>query len=294
MAFLLNLLAAFGAGCLAASMGAVNAFIMTGIIAVVGGVCQCLGLVDAAGLYSTVAFGTIFGPHLSFAAGAAAAAYAKKIGKLDNGCNLGLGLASLGEPKVIVVGGIFGIIGWAIGTYVIPFIFGGLIPVGTDNPGMTVVISGIIARLAFTDNGVKSANPTFMSKGDALTALLVRATGLSLAVGGTGAALAAAGASLAGYNLIIFGIAAVTLLFPGMGSWHHIGIISAYATMIGVGAGLAGFGVVILAVVAGVAAALLCNMENCLINTEVDSHIDGEGFSICLMTIVLNVVASIL
>ena len=57
---------------------------------------------------------------------------------------------------------------------------------------------------------------------------------------------------------------------------------------------LAGAAVVVLAVVAGVAAALLCNMENCLINTEVDSHIDGEGFSICLMTIVLNVVASIL
>ena len=159
---------------------------------------------------------------------------------------------------------------------------------------MTVVISGIIARLAFTDNGIKSKNPTVLAKGEALTALLVRATALSLMAGGTGVALDAAGYSLGGYNLILFGLAAVSLIFPGMGSWHHIGIISAYATMIGVGAGLAGFGVVILAVVAGVAAALLCNMENCLINTEVDSHIDGEGFSICLMTIVLNVVASIL
>ena len=135
---------------------------------------------------------------------------------------------------------------------------------------------------------------SYLKSARIITALLVRAAGLSLAVGGTGAALAAAGASLAGYNLIIFGLAAVTLLFPGMGSWHHIGIISAYATMIAVGAGFAAAGVVVMALIAGIVVAILCNMENCLINTGVDSHIDGEGFSICTMTIVLNIVASIL
>ena len=289
---LFNILAAFGAGALAASIGAVNAFIMTGILAIVAGVLTCLGL--DAGFTAAVAFGTVLGPHMSFAAGAAATAYAKKKGYIDNGCALGQGLAFLNKADVLVVGGVFGIIAYLIADFVVAKIFGGLIPFGTDNPGMTVVISGIIARLAFTDNGIKSKNPTVLAKGEALTALLVRATALSLMAGGTGVALNAAGYSLGGYNLILFGLAAVSLIFPGMGSWHHIGIISGYATMIGVGAGLAGFGVVILAVVAGVAAALLCNMENCLINTEVDSHIDGEGFSICLMTIVLNVVASIL
>ena len=289
---LFNILAAFGAGALAASIGAVNAFILTGILAIIAGIGSCLG-VDA-GFTAAFAFGTVVGPHMSFAAGAAATAYAKKKGYIDNGCALGQGLTYLGKADVLVVGGIFGVIALLIADFVVAKIFGGLIPFGTDNPGMTVVISGIIARLAFTDNGVKSANPTFMSKGDALTALLVRAAGLSLAVGGTGAALAAAGASLAGYNLIIFGIAAVTLLFPGMGSWHHIGIISAYATMIAVGAGFAAAGVVVMALIAGIVVALLCNIENCLINTGVDSHIDGEGFSICLMTIVVNIIAAVL
>ena len=289
---LFNILAAFGAGVLAASIGAVNAFIMTGIMAIIAGVTACAGVAD--GVSSVIAFGTVLGPHMSFAAGAAATAYAKKKGYIDNGCALGQGLTCLGKADVLVVGGVFGIIAYLIAEFVVAKIFGGLIPYGTDNPGMTVVISGIIARLAFTDNGVKSKNPTLMSKGADLTALLVRAAGLSLAVGGTGAALDAAGASLAGYNLIIFGIAAVTLLFPGMGSWHHIGIISAYATMIAVGAGMAAGGVVVMALVAGIAAAILCNMENCLINTGVDSHIDGEGTAICLMTIVLNIVASVL
>ena len=289
---LFNILAAFGAGALAASIGAVNAFILTGILAIVAGVGTCLG-VDT-GFTAAIAFGTVLGPHMSFAAGAAATAYAKKKGYIDNGCALGQGLAFLNKADVLVVGGVFGIIAYLIADFVVAKIFGGLIPFGTDNPGMTVVISGIIARLCFTDNGIKSKNPTLLAKGDALVALLVRAIALSLMAGGTGVALDAAGYSLGGYNLIVFGLAAVSLLFPGMGSWHHIGIISAYATMIGVGAGLGGFGVVILAVVAGILVALLCNMENCLINTEVDSHIDGEGFSICLMTIVLNVVASIL
>ena len=112
MAILFGALAAFGAGTLAASIGAVNAFILTGVMAIIGGVVQCLGVAD--GLTGIVAFGTVLGPHLSFAAGAAAAGYAKRIGKLQNGCNLGLGLASLGEPKVLAVGGIFGIIGWTL------------------------------------------------------------------------------------------------------------------------------------------------------------------------------------
>ena len=294
MSVLLSALAAFGAGTLATAMGAVNAFIMTGIIAIVGGMIQCSGIAESGALYSIVAFGTFFGPHMSFAAGAAAAGYARKIGKLDNGCNLGLGLASLGEPSVLAVGGVFGVIAWAIGTYVIPAIFGGIIPFGTDNPGMTVVISGIIARLAFGERGLFSAKPSVLSSGKALSMVVLRAVAYSLMVGGTGVALHAAGVDLSAYNIIVFGCAAVSLIFPGNASWHHTGIISAYATMVAINAGMGDVAVVMMAVACGLATGLLCNFENCMFNTDVDSHIDGEGFSICLMTIVVNIIASVL
>ena len=294
MSVLLSALAAFGAGTLATAMGAVNAFIMTGIIAIVGGMIQCSGVAASGGLYSIVAFGTFFGPHMSFAAGAAAAGYARKIGKLDNGCNLGLGLASLGEPSVLAVGGIFGVIAWVIGTYIIPAIFGGIIPFGTDNPGMTVVISGIIARLAFGERGLFSAKPSVLSSGKALSMVVLRAVAYSMMVGGTGVALHAAGVDLSAYNIIVFGCAAVSLIFPGNASWHHTGIISAYATMVAINAGMGDVAVVMMAVVCGLATGLLCNFENCMFNTDVDSHIDGEGFSICLMTIVVNIIASVL
>lgn len=294
MELLLAILASFGAGTLAAAMGAVNAFIMTGVIAIVGGIGQCLGLANAAGLYSTIAFNTVFGPHISFAAGVAAAAYAKKIGKLENGCNLGLGLASLGEPSVLLVGGIFGVIGMFIGNYLVPFVFGQLIPIGTDNPGMTVMISGIIARLVFGQRGLFSADRKFISSGKDLGMVVLRGISYSLMVAGTGVALNAAGIDISGYNIIIFGCAAVSLIFAGNASWHHIGIISAYATMVAIGAGLSSIVTVLLAVVCGLAVALICNIENCLINTDVDSHIDGEGTSICLMTIVVNIIAAVL
>ena len=90
---LFNILAAFGAGVLAASIGAVNAFIMTGIMAIIAGVTACAGVAD--GVSSVIAFGTVLGPHMSFAAGAAACAYAKKKGYMESGCALGQGLTFL-------------------------------------------------------------------------------------------------------------------------------------------------------------------------------------------------------
>ena len=283
MSILLNALAAFGAGCLASCIGAVPAFVMTGLIAIAGTVGGFAGT-------ATIAFGTVFGPHIAFAGAVAATAYAAKKGAIEAGAAVGTPLAPLGKPDVLVVGGLFGIIGWVIGTFAVPAVFGGLIPFGTDAPGMTVVISGIIARLAFGSRGLKSG-----TKGAITSAQSVLiAVAFSLMVGGTGVALAAAGMDMSVYNIIVFGIAAVTLIFPGTPGWHQIGIISAYATMIALGAGMSSIAVVIFAVVAGVCANLLCDAETCLINTDVDSHIDGPGFAICLMTIVLNIVAAML
>ena len=120
--------------------------------------------------------------------------------------------------------------------------------------------------------------------------VLIRGIGYSLMVGGTAVALNAAGVSLAGYNIIIFGLAAVSLIFPGNASWHHTGIISAYAAMTAINGGLGDVAVVLMAVACGLGATLLCNFENCMFNSEVDSHIDGEGFSIFIMTVVVNLI----
>lgn len=76
---IINLIAAFGGGAFAASIGALPAFIMTGVFAVVGAVAGMCGAGDASNiLVNYFAFGSFFGPHIAFAGGVAAAAYAKK------------------------------------------------------------------------------------------------------------------------------------------------------------------------------------------------------------------------
>ncbi|MDY2882777.1 MAG: hypothetical protein SOT71_09025 [Romboutsia timonensis] len=69
---ILALIAAFGGGAFAASLGALPAFIMTGFVALVG-----TGITLAEGadiLTGNLAFGSFFGPHIAFAGAAANAA----------------------------------------------------------------------------------------------------------------------------------------------------------------------------------------------------------------------------
>ena len=281
---LFNFLAAFGAGILASCIGAVPAFVMTGLITIAGAIAGMAG-------FDVIAFGTVFGPHIAFAGAVAATAYAAKKGYIEAGAAVGTPLAPLGKPDVLVVGGLFGIIGYIIGNILVPMVFGatGIIPFGTDNPGMTVVISGIIARLVFGKRGLASGTKGAITSAQSI----LIAVSFSLMVAGTGLALNAVNPEIIGsYNLIIFGIAAFTLIFPGTPGWHQIGIISAYAFMVGLPSGE--MTAVILAVVCGVAANFLCDLETYLINSDVDSHIDGPGFSICIMTIVVNIIASVL
>ena len=73
---ILGLIAAFGGGVFAAAIGAVPAFIMTGVFSIVGAVAGMCGAGDASDiLVNYFAFGPFFGPHIAFAGGVAAAAY---------------------------------------------------------------------------------------------------------------------------------------------------------------------------------------------------------------------------
>lgn len=290
MTILINILAAFGGGVLASGVGALNAFIMTGLIAIVTSALQMCGIDVAGGIAGSVAFGVFFGPHISFAGGAAAAAYAAKIGKLESGADIATPLAQKGDAKILAVGGLFGIFGWAVGTYVIPAIFGGLIPFGTDAPGMTVAISAIVVRLAFGKRGLASG--TKVAKFNPVSMLV--AFSFASMIAGAAIAMAAAGVSLNGYNTLVFGIAAFTLSYAGGPCWHPVGIIGAYAAMVAVGAGLGSAGVFALVIVCAIAAQLLQDFFAALINTDVDSHIDPPACAICTMTIVVNIIASVL
>ena len=72
-----ELVAAFGGGMFGAAVGALPAFIITGVLAIVCGVVSMAGG-DPTSTVNVIAFGSFLGPHIAFAGGVAASAFAHK------------------------------------------------------------------------------------------------------------------------------------------------------------------------------------------------------------------------
>lgn len=149
--FLLGLLAAAAGGFVGAAVGGNFAFALTGFCVLfawgvsVTPLGPALGI-DPAIAFNYIAFGPFMGPHVAFAAGAAAAAYAANKRYIEDGKDVTSPLAGLGRPDVLLMGSAFGILGYLIqiGFSKIPW-FGG----HTDSVAATVLTSAIIARLLF-------------------------------------------------------------------------------------------------------------------------------------------------
>ena len=152
---------------------------------VVGAVAGMCGAADASNiLVNYMAFGSFFGPHISFAAGVAAAAYAKKKGLTDNGADIAPALAGLNAPDVLLVGGVFGVIGFLFKELVVDNLFAGTISARlvTDAPGITVFLSGVLVRLVF--GGKLKTSDKVISSGNVLSTTIVIAACYSLVVAG--------------------------------------------------------------------------------------------------------------
>lgn len=236
-------LAAFAGGFLAAAFGALVAFVFTGLVLLVG--IAALVATGDGSFISLIAFGPFFGPHVSFAGGVGAAAFAARKGWLDNGKDIVTPLASLGKPVVMLVGGCFGVIGLVIqqGVSLVPW-FG----THTDSVACTVILSGLLARLVFGRSGVVGAHSEGLTGLDKFRPTEVHAWARyqekwsAAATLGLGAGLIAAWAAVAlataypkapGANLVGFGISAVSLGFLALGLkmpiTHHMTIIGAVA-----------------------------------------------------------------
>jgi len=295
----LALIAAFGGGAFAASIGALAAFIMTGVFSVAGAVAFMCGAGDAGGiLINNFAFGSFFGPHISFAAGVAAAAYAKKKGLNENGADIVTCTAKYNKADVILVGAVFGVIGYLIKELVIANVFAGTVSprLVTDAPGITVFISGILVRLIFGGKLSTLNGKSVVSKGDSIATTLVIGITYSLVVAGVYVWGAGAGGenipAFAGmYHVLIFGLAAVGLVFAEMGQafvgCHHIVIIAAEATVQSY-ATMGPYGALCMGVIFGTISALIADIEGNLINSGTDSHIDNPACAIFIMTFVVN------
>lgn len=291
---ILSLIASFGGGVFAASVGGLESFIITGIFAIAGSIAGMCGAADASGfLLGHIAFGPFFGPYVAFAGAVAAASYAKKKGVLDNGADIVTALSGLNEPDVLVVGGVFGVIGYLFKTLVADNLFGGGISprLVTDTPGITVFCSAIVVRLLFGGSlktGVKN-----ISEGKALSTTILIGLAYSVVVGGVYVGAISAGVPLeamAGYNVLIFGMAAVGLVFIPMGlsffGCHHIVIIAALAVMKAYASTGNLYIALIVSIVFGTLSTLIGDIAGNAINSGTDSHIDPPATAIFIMTFV--------
>jgi len=140
------ILGALAGGAFGAAIGALPAFVFTGFLVMGGAISSAPGGQEAIGGVG-IGFGPVFGPHISFAAGAAAAAYAAKQGYIQsgfdyhNGKDISFALGS--KPDILAAGAAFGLVGIVIERVLRHM------HVPTDPIAFAVVASAIIHRLVF-------------------------------------------------------------------------------------------------------------------------------------------------
>lgn len=155
-------IAAAAGGMLGAAIGALPAFTLAGLVIVAGEAATTIGrsLADAApavdpssplvatGLTGSIGLGPLLGPHVAFAGGIAAAAFAADRGYMPidgeyhpaKAIDLSLGA----EPVVLLVGGAFGAFGYAVAV-----VSRSVLSLPLDPVALGIVVSGFTARLAF-------------------------------------------------------------------------------------------------------------------------------------------------
>jgi len=307
----LSLLLAAGGGFFAAAIGGLHAFIFTGFLALAGHAIMFAG--GSSDFLGFAAFGPLFGPHIAFAAGVAAVAYAARTSNEVGGKDIGVPLIALERPDVLLVGAGFGMLGYIIqfGISKIPG-FGSL----TDSIALTVIISAFIVRLAFGRSSIFGNLPDgagwgrFAPRDDAawvrwhekfvpntvlgfFTGLLAAGVCIQLAKfypqwGEQGAA----------YTLV-FGLSAMSLFFLSLGLsfpvTHHMTIIGGLAGLkflpIVGGNGIAAM---FIGAVAGMLSAWCGELFARLWHDHGNTHIDPPAAAIWPMTFIVNGIAALL
>ena len=238
-------IAAFAGGAVGAAIGALPSFVFTGFMVIVG---EALSIVrrhavtdgGVPAVTDLIAFGVVFGPHVSFAGGAAAAAFAAKRGLFStpedpfNAKDILTGLGT--RPDVLVVGGLFGMLGHAI-------LIGSLTIEGPWDPvAMALVISALFHRLVFGYEVFGNA-----SKQDLLAVSPTRAWLPYMTEWSHVTAIGIVAGILGGYLVYVtgsvflgFGISAASLLFMIAGTkripvTHHMTLPASTAVMAAAG-----------------------------------------------------------
>jgi MFS family permease len=323
------LLAAFAGGAFGSSVGALPAFIFTGFMVIAGETANILsgdfleyismeaGPLNANTITSSIGFGPVFGPHISFAAGTAASAFAAKKGYMDTGFpyheakNITYALGP--KPDVMLVGGLFGIVGYWIAT------LSSALALPWDPIAMGVVLSAVIHRIVFRypiigerKNGLLNMKPfetgerRVSAEGSTEKRFIVEpwlghqykwgdVTMLGIVVG----ILAAFITYKTGSVFLPFGISAATLLFLNLGVekipvTHHISLVASTAIVAGTDGAYTEsslFGMLALGALFGIIAAVCGEFIQRIYYAHSDTHLDPPAAAIVIGTFLIALLA---
>jgi hypothetical protein len=142
-------LGALAGGLFGAAIGGLPAFIFTGFLALLGIAFPLLGA--EYNFLGQITFGPTFGPHVTFCGGAAAAAYAARVGKLESGRDIATPLAGTADMAILGVGAAFGLLGYVAVEALRAIDF---MTSNTDVIALVVALSNVLARVMFGRTGV--------------------------------------------------------------------------------------------------------------------------------------------
>ncbi len=302
------LLAAFGGGLFGAAIGALPAFVFTGIAVLVAFGAGLGGAsFDVIGL---VVFGPVTGPHITFAGGAAAAAFAARRGDIEDGKDIITPLAGLGDPLPLIVGGIFGAGGYALQVLLmnlIPPYQTAFYPTYIDVIAVVVTVSAIITRLAFGRTGLfgsldaEARERGRFSTGEGRVWLAYQEGFLQASVVGLGTGILAAwvATQLVAFDpallpfgvLLGYGVSATALIFLQFGFsvpvTHHMTLPASVAAVGVTVAGGPQIIAILVGTVAGILGALLGELFSRLFLIHGDTHLDPPANAIIVMSVVI-------
>lgn len=283
---MMALIAAFGGGLIGAYMGALPVFILTGVVAMCGGVAAMAGAADVT--VGSIAFGSFLGPHITFAGGVAAAAFAaNKRRCLESGTDILSSLNGTADPSVLAVGGIFGVMG-----FLIHYVVGTILALPTDFPAITVMIIAVATRFLFGNTGLTGkyagdGKRTYFSTGKGLAYNILLGGGIGIAVSFVAQSMVNAGISdavMGSFPIVCFGFSAITLIFTQTGfampATHHITLPAASAAVMS--------GNPLIGVLFGILACIIGDFVGNTFNSHCDTHIDPPATTIALLMVPIN------
>lgn len=284
------LIVAFAGGIFGAALGGLPVFILCGVAAVVGaGINMATGDPTFSNL---VAWGPFLGPQVAFAGGAAAAVYAAQKGKLASGRDIASGLMGLDSPDVLLVGGLFGALG-----YVLQWLLNMVPNIGaapwTNTIALSIIINAFIARLVFGKTGIFGkvrAGDNRWVPSDVASWLPWQSQPLQLILIAIGAGVAAGYIALmvptsAGLG---FGVVVTALVFLQYGTkipvTHHI-VLSAELVTVATGSLWWGLTFAIIG-------AFMGEIYACLFLNHGDSHIDPPSAALATTFTLQSILAA--